>query len=86
MADLKKEFEAAVAYVQDSPSKAVSNDIKLKMYALFKQATSGDVSGKKPGMLDPVGRAKYNAWAELQGVSADLAMAQYINMVAELKG
>ena len=55
------------------------------MYSLFKQATEGDVSGKKPGMMDFVGRAKYTAWEELKGTSAEDAMQQYIDAIEELK-
>ncbi len=85
MTALKKEFEAALHKVTNAPSDGdfkPSNDYKLRMYALYRQATSGDVSGKRPGMLDPVGRFKYDAWAMLKGTSAEDAMQQY---VAEVK-
>lgn len=87
MSDLKAAFDAAVDQVQNAPSDGSfkpSNDYKLTMYALFKQATDGDVSGKKPGMLDVVGRAKYNAWEKLKGTSADDAMTQYIAEVEKV--
>ena len=57
----------------------------LQLYSLYKQATSGDVSGKRPGMLDPVGRAKYDAWSKLKGNSAEDAMQQYVNVIDDLK-
>lgn len=86
MSDLKAKFEATVNYVQTAEGDfKPSNELKLKMYALFKQASEGDVSGKKPGMTDFVGRAKYNAWEQLQGTSSDDAMQQYIDAVEELK-
>lgn len=86
MSDLKAKFEATVNYVQTAEGDfKPSNELKLKMYALFKQASEGDVSGKKPGMTDFVGRAKYNAWEQLQGTSSDDAMQQYIEAVEELK-
>lgn len=87
MSDLKAAFEAAVDSVQNAPADGSfkpSNDFKLTMYALFKQATDGDVSGKKPGMLDVVGRAKYSAWEKLKGTSADDAMQQYIDAVEKV--
>ncbi len=56
----------------------------LKLYALFKQGTAGDVAGKRPGMLDVKGRAKYDAWAKLKGKSKEDAMTEYIAFVAEL--
>ena len=57
------EFESAVASVKEL-TEDPGNDVKLKLYALYKQATEGDVSGKRPGFTDFVGRAKYDAWAE----------------------
>ena len=86
MSDLKQEFEAAVNYVQTAEGDfKPSNELKLEMYALFKQGSEGDVSGKKPGMLDVVGRAKYGAWEKLKGMSSDEAMQTYIDKVNSLK-
>lgn len=87
MSDLKAQFEAAVDSVQNAPADGTfkpSNEYKLTMYGLFKQATDGDVSGKKPGMLDIVGRAKYAAWEKLKGTSADDAMQRYIAEVEKV--
>ncbi|WP_111498555.1 MULTISPECIES: acyl-CoA-binding protein [Marinobacter] len=86
MSDLKATFEEAVNYVQTGEGNAnPSNELKLEFYALYKQATQGDVSGKKPGMLDVVGRAKYNAWAELKGLSQEDAMQKYIDRVNAMR-
>lgn len=85
MSDLKSEFEQAQADVKTLTERP-SNDDLLALYAHFKQATDGDVSGKRPGMLDMVGRAKYDAWAGLKGVSKDDAMQKYIDKVNELLG
>ncbi len=85
MADLQKEFEQAIKRVQSAPADGEfkpSIEYQLKMYALYRQATGGDVSGKRPGMLDMVGRAKYDAWAKLKGMKKEEAMRQYI---AEVK-
>jgi acyl-CoA-binding protein len=62
------------------------NDAKLTLYALYKQATAGDVAGKRPGMLDVVGRAKYDAWAKLSGKPADEAKTEYVELVRSLGG
>ncbi len=66
-------------------SKEPDSDVKLRLYALFKQATKGDCAGDRPGMMDFVGRAKYDAWNALSGTSRDDAMDQYIALVEELK-
>lgn len=62
------------------------NDDLLELYALFKQATVGDVSGKRPGMLDMKGRAKYDAWAGKKGTGADAAKEKYVALVKRLEG
>ncbi|WP_374673396.1 acyl-CoA-binding protein [Ideonella sp.] len=84
MADLKAQFETAVAESKQLPEKP-DNMTLLKIYALYKQATAGDVDGKRPGFTDMVGRAKWDAWNELQGTSADEAMQQYIDLIESLK-
>lgn len=58
----------------------------LELYALFKQATAGDVTGSRPGMLDIKGRAKYDAWAARKGMTRDGAMQAYIALVDRLVG
>ena len=62
-----------------------SKTLLLQIYALYKQATEGDVQGKRPGMLDMVGRAKYDAWAGQQGKGAEAAMQEYIDLIESLK-
>ena len=83
MSDLKAEFEQAQVDVKKLTERP-SNDDMLALYANYKQATDGDVSGKRPGMLDMVGRAKYDAWAKLKGTDSDTAMQAYIDKVREL--
>jgi len=78
MSDLKKKFDAAAVL---KAKKDPGNDLKLKLYANFKQATEGDVAGDKPGFTDFVNRAKYEAWAKLKGTPADKAMQDYIKLV-----
>jgi diazepam-binding inhibitor (GABA receptor modulator, acyl-CoA-binding protein) len=85
MADeLKARFEEASKEVTQL-SEAPDNLQKLRLYALFKQGTVGDCSGQRPGMLDFVGRAKYDAWKALENTSLEDAMQQYIDLVEELK-
>jgi pimeloyl-ACP methyl ester carboxylesterase/acyl-CoA-binding protein len=82
--DIAARFEAAVAKVATAPKDGPirpSNEMKLKMYALYRQAKDGDVQGKRPGMMDVVGRFKYDAWAELKGTSREDAMRRYVTEV-----
>jgi acyl-CoA-binding protein len=80
MPDLKKKFDAAAASALKA-KKDPGNDMKLRLYAHYKQATEGDVAGEKPGFTDFVNRAKYEAWAKLKGTPADKAMEAYIKLV-----
>jgi acyl-CoA-binding protein len=84
MSDLKAKFEAAVA-TSKTLTKKPSNDMLLKLYAHFKQASEGDVKGERPGFMDFVGGAKYDAWAKLKGTASDAAMEQYIKLIDRLK-
>ena len=83
MADMKKLFEQAVADSKNLPEKP-DNMTLLKLYALYKQASAGDVEGKRPGFSDMVGRAKYDAWAKVKGLSKDEAMKKYVELVKSL--
>ena len=83
MADLKALFDAAVANSKNL-SERPDNATLLKIYALYKQATDGDVEGKKPGFGDMVGRAKWDAWNGFKGTAKDDAMQQYIDLIQEL--
>lgn len=80
MSDLRKKFDTAAAAVLKA-KKDPGSDLKLKLYAHYKQATEGDVTGEKPGFTDFVNRAKYDAWAKLKGMSADDAMGAYVKLV-----
>ena len=84
MSDLQTRFETAAAEVQQLPSKPDNADL-LRLYALFKQGSAGDATGDRPGMMDFVGRAKYDAWAGLQGMPQDEAKEGYIDLVESLK-
>jgi diazepam-binding inhibitor (GABA receptor modulating acyl-CoA-binding protein) len=84
MADLASQFSAAAQAVQQLPQRP-DNDTLLKLYALYKQATVGNVSGSRPGFTDFAGRAKYDAWTKLKGTAKETAMQDYINLVERLK-
>lgn len=81
---LKDQFEAAVAESKSLPERP-DNATLLKLYALYKQGSSGDVEGERPGMMDFVARAKYDAWAELKGTASEAAMQQYVDLIESLK-
>jgi acyl-CoA-binding protein len=80
---LTESFEDAQKRVK-TLTEAPSNEDLLELYALYKQATAGDVSGSRPGMLDFKGRAKFDAWAKKKGTGKDAAMTSYVGVVDRL--
>jgi diazepam-binding inhibitor (GABA receptor modulator, acyl-CoA-binding protein) len=84
MADLKAQFEAAMADSKNL-SERPDNATLLKIYSLYKQGSVGDNTEKKPGFGDMVGRAKWDAWNSLKGTTNDDAMQQYVDLIESLK-
>ena len=82
--DLKEKFEKASEQVMNLDERP-SNEELLKLYAFYKQGTEGDVSGKRPGMMNLKGRAKFDAWAKIEGMSSDEAMKGYVDLVESLE-
>ncbi len=86
---LQEEFDAIAKQLADQPQLAegLSNEKKLEIYSLFKQAKFGDAQDKdKPGMLDFKGKAKFEAWKGRHGMSQEDAMKQYVELIGELLG
>jgi len=83
MADLDADFEAAVANSKKL-SERPDNATLLKIYGLYKQATQGDVTEKKPGFGDMIGRAKWDAWNVCKGTASEDAKRQYVDLIQSL--
>ena len=84
MSTLNEQFEQAVADSKNLPERP-DNMTLLKLYALFKQGSSGDADGKRPGFADMVGRAKWDGWNALKGLSQDEARQAYVDLIEDLK-
>lgn len=84
MSDLRNQFAQAQQDVTNL-SERPDNNTMLKLYALFKQATQGDVTGEEPSSFDFVRRAKFDAWSAIKGTSAEESMRQYVELVAALR-
>jgi diazepam-binding inhibitor (GABA receptor modulator, acyl-CoA-binding protein) len=82
---LKDDFEKAQADVKTLKEKP-DNSTLLELYAYYKQGTEGDATGRRPGIMDPVGRAKFDAWSAKKGASKDDAMKGYVALVKKLLG
>ena len=85
MSDLDESFQQAQVDVKTLTTKP-SNDDLLSLYSLYKQGSKGYVDGKRPGRLDMVNRAKYDAWAKLEGTGQDSAKQSYVDLVSRLLG
>ena len=83
-ADLPTRFQQAAEDSKKLPKRPDNNTL-LKLYALYKQVTAGDVSGSRPAGFDMEGKLKYDAWAKLKGKSKDAAMQEYVELVESLK-
>lgn len=83
MSELKEQFENASVAVKSLATRP-DDQTMLKLYALYKQGSTGDVEGSKPGFFDFVGAAKYEAWEKLKGMDAETAQQQYIELVKKL--
>ncbi|MGE0455331.1 MAG: acyl-CoA-binding protein [Vicinamibacteria bacterium] len=81
---IKDRFAAAKTRVEKLKTRP-ANDQLLALYGLYKQATEGDVSGSRPGLLDLKGRAKFDAWSGRKGVKPEQAMQKYVELVDELE-
>lgn len=80
---LDENFQSASERVKTLSSRP-DNQTLLELYGLYKQATEGDVSGKKPSRLNLRARAKYDAWKKLKGTSSEDAKSSYIELVDRL--
>lgn len=85
MAKLQDQFQKAAQDVMSLADRP-DNDTMLRLYALYKQGSEGDVSGAKPGFFDFVGTAKYEAWEKLAGTKPEDAMKKYVDLVNKLRG
>lgn len=83
-------FERAVDMIQSLPKSGpiqTTYDQKLQLYSVYKQATEGDIKGSRPGMLDILGRAKWDAWNKCKGLSQLEAERLYVDaLIRVLRG
>jgi len=84
LSEAERAFEAAGIAVK-TLAKPPGNDELLALYALYKQATVGDATGERPGIMDVTGRAKFDAWAQRKGMAREAAMAGYAALVEKLR-
>lgn len=81
--ELKEEFENAIARSKEFTRRPPNEEL-LQLYALYKQATEGDINSDRPGGFDFKAIAKYEAWEALKGRSKEQAMKDYVSLVGSL--
>jgi diazepam-binding inhibitor (GABA receptor modulating acyl-CoA-binding protein) len=81
--DIHESFKFTLEKVQSLDTRP-SNEILLKMYGLYKQATEGEIKEERPGGFDFKAIVKYDSWASLRGMSKEEAMQSYIDIVDSL--
>uniref|UniRef100_A0AAA9RV45 Acyl-CoA-binding domain-containing protein 5 n=1 Tax=Bos taurus TaxID=9913 RepID=A0AAA9RV45_BOVIN len=80
-------FEAAVKVIQSLPKNGSfqpTNEMMLKFYSFYKQATEGPCKLSKPGFWDPVGRYKWDAWSSLGDMTKEEAMIAYVEEMKKI--
>ena len=85
MSDLQTQFEKTAEEAMVLPKRPDDKTL-LRLYGLYKQATEGNLKGKRPGFADVKARVKYDAWSRLRGKSQEWAMQEYVKLVEILKG
>jgi acyl-CoA-binding protein len=80
---MQTRFDQAVAASKSLPERP-DNATLLRLYALYKQAMEGDVTGEQPGMTDFVARAKWDSWKSQTGKTSDAARQEYVALVESL--
>uniref|UniRef100_A0A8B9BDA9 Acyl-CoA-binding domain-containing protein 5 n=1 Tax=Anser brachyrhynchus TaxID=132585 RepID=A0A8B9BDA9_9AVES len=80
-------FEAAVKVIQSLPKNGSfqpTNEMMLKFYSFYKQATQGPCNIPRPGFWDPIGRYKWDAWSALGDMSKEEAMIAYVEEMKKI--
>ncbi|XP_027361967.1 acyl-CoA-binding protein isoform X1 [Abrus precatorius] len=80
---LKEDFDQYAEKAKTLPE-STTNENKLILYGLYKQATVGPVNTSRPGMFNMRDRAKWDAWKAVEVKSQEEAMNDYITKVKQL--
>ena len=82
--DLETRFLEAVALAEQIPQASLPQDVQLRCYAYYKQATSGN-SSQISSSFDLRNAFKTNAWMQVSHLSIDEAKELYIEAILSLK-
>ena len=83
--DLDTLFQEAVAIANTIPQASLPQDVQLRCYAYYKQATFGTVNSVNYSNIDVRDAFKNNAWLQISNISEDEAKQNYIDIINEIK-
>lgn len=79
--ELEVRFQEAVEIASKMTQSSLPQDVQLRLYAYYKQATSGTVDYRNSGNFDLRNAFKTNAWMQISHLSADEAKELYIEAI-----
>lgn len=85
---IEKQFETAVDIIKKLPKDGPyqpSNQMMLRFYGYYKQATEGPCNDPKPSFWDVIRRAKWDAWHRLGDMEKHKAMEHYVFELKQVK-
>lgn len=82
--DLDSRFDEAVALATDMTQASLPQDMQLRLYAYYKQATQGNVELNQTSSFHLRDAFKTNAWMQIKHLSVEDAKEQYISLIQSL--
>ncbi len=83
--DLDTLFKEAVAIANTIAQSSLPQDVQLRCYAYYKQATFGSLGSVNYSNLDVRDAFKNNAWMQISHITEDEAKRLYIEIINEIK-
>jgi len=82
--DLNKRFDEAVEAASKMTQESLPQDVQLRLYAFYKQATFGSAQYSQSENFDLRNAFKTNAWMQISHISIEEAKEQYIEIINSL--
>lgn len=79
--DLDTRFQEAVEIASNMTQASLPQDVQLRLYAYYKQATSGTIDYNQASNYDLRNAFKTNAWMQISHLSVDEAKELYIENI-----
>lgn len=82
--ELDTRFQEAFDIASAMTQADLPQDVQLRLYAFYKQATIGTPSANFNSNFDLRNAFKTNAWMQISHLSADEAKAEYIELIQSI--